>query len=169
MTHDLGPWPGLEPGPAGPQPTVLTATLPQPCILSLLVPYFISSANTADVSPTVSNAQVCHFVTMGTRAAAFLVTFLLFPVVVADTPIDSSQQDIFTHPFDENVWTLSATSGFAGDEAQYTDASINSGMLQFTHQRPRNYQSHISYASNSETGATLATGAPDGDLSLIHI
>ena len=27
----MGPWPGLEPGPAGPQPTVLTATLPQPC------------------------------------------------------------------------------------------------------------------------------------------
>ena len=26
----MGPWPGLEPGPAGPQPTVLTATLPQP-------------------------------------------------------------------------------------------------------------------------------------------
>ncbi|MFL2953745.1 MAG: hypothetical protein CBD52_000345 [Euryarchaeota archaeon TMED192] len=102
---------------------------------------------------------------MSTRAAAFLVTFLLFPVVVADTPIDSSQQDIFTHPFDENVWTLSATSGFAGDEAQYTDTSINSGTLQFTHQRPRNYQSHISYASNSETGATLATGVPDGDYS----
>ena len=102
---------------------------------------------------------------MSTRAAAFLVTFLLFPMVVADTPIDSSQQDIFTHPFDENVWTLSATSGFAGDEAQYTDTSINSGTLQFTHQRPRNYQSHISYASNSETGATLATGVPDGDYS----
>ncbi len=165
MAHDLGPWPGLEPGPAGPQPTVLTATLPQPCVHSLSVPYFISSANAADLSPTVSNAQVCHFVTMGTRAAAFLTTLLLFPMVIADTPVDSSQQDIFAHPFDENVWTLSATSGFAGDEAQYTDASINSGMLQFTHQRPRNYQSHISYSSNSETGSTLATGAPDGGYS----
>ena len=144
---------------------MLTATLPQPCILSLLVPYFISSANTADVSPTVSNAKVCHSITMSTRAAAFLATFLLFPVIVADTPIDSSQQDIFTHPFDENVWTLSTTSGFAGDEAQYTDASINSGTLQFTHQRPGNYQSHITYASDSETGSILATGAPDGDYS----
>ena len=28
----MGPWPGLEPGPAGPQPTVLTATLPQPYV-----------------------------------------------------------------------------------------------------------------------------------------
>ncbi len=28
--NQMGPWPGLEPGPAGPQPTVLTATLPQP-------------------------------------------------------------------------------------------------------------------------------------------
>ena len=26
----MGPWPGIEPGPAGPQPTVLTPTLPQP-------------------------------------------------------------------------------------------------------------------------------------------
>ena len=30
-THcSMGPWPGIEPGPAGPQPTVLTPTLPQP-------------------------------------------------------------------------------------------------------------------------------------------
>ena len=28
----MGPWPGLEPGPAGPQPTVLTATLSQPYV-----------------------------------------------------------------------------------------------------------------------------------------
>ena len=144
---------------------MLTATLPQPCMLSLIMPYFISSANIADVSPTVSNAQVGHFVTMGARVAAFLVTLILLPMAIADTPIGSSQEDIFTHPFDESIWLLSATSGFAGDEAHYTDASINSGILQFNHQRPRNYQSHISYASNSETGATLATGSPDGDYS----
>lgn len=102
---------------------------------------------------------------MGTRAAALLVILLLLPMVDADTPISSSQEDLFTHPFDEDFWTLSATSGFAGDEAQYTDASIDSGILKFNHQRPRNYQSHISYASNSETGATFATGSPDGDYS----
>ena len=127
-----GDTPGrLEPGPAGPQPTVLTATLPQPCMLSLIMPYFISSANIANVSPTVSNAQVGHFVTMGARVAAFLATLILLPMAIADTPIGSSQEDIFTHPFDESIWLLSATSGFAGDEAHYTDATINSGMLQF--------------------------------------
>gem|GEM_PF-4896018 len=40
----MGPWPGLEPGPAGPQPTVLTATLPQPWVHLQRLLYFIPSA-----------------------------------------------------------------------------------------------------------------------------
>ena len=31
----MGPWPGIEPGLAGPQPTVLTATPSQPSVISL--------------------------------------------------------------------------------------------------------------------------------------
>ena len=91
-----------------------------------------------------------------------LTTLILLPAVLADTPISSTKENLFSDPFDENVWVMSATSGFAGDAAQYTGVSIESGVLKFDHDRPENYQYQLSYATDSETGATLATGAPDG-------
>ena len=155
LGNGLGPWPGLEPGPAGPQPTVLTATLPQPCEHPRCK---CISSLPRNLPIWTESLKRCSQ-TMPTMARVFGVILIVIGLacqVAADTPVGSEQHPVFDGQLVSESWTITSTTGFSDEAAAYSSVSIDQGSLNFTHSRPSSTSDYTSYATVSE-------------LSLIHI
>lgn len=101
----------------------------------------------------------------GLHGLALTLLLLLQPLLVvsADTVITAEGMEIFSAGTfeDEEDWSISATSGFSGSPALYTEGMIADGELSFTHDRPENLEEVTSWAQSSITGSNYSTGSPD--------
>ncbi len=101
----------------------------------------------------------------GLHGLALTLLLLLQPLLLvsADTVITAEGIEIFSAGTfeDEEDWSISATSGFSGSPAMYTEGMIADGELSFTHDRPENLEEETSWAQSSITGSNYSTGSPD--------
>ena len=63
---------------------------------------------------------------------------------------------------DSSLWSISSTSGFSQNSAQYSMGMVADEELSFTHDRPENFDEIISWSSSSPTSSNYSTGNPDG-------
>lgn len=63
---------------------------------------------------------------------------------------------------DSSLWSISSTSGFSQNSAQYSMGMVADEELSFTHDRPENFDDIISWSSSSPTSSNYSTGNPDG-------
>ncbi|MEC7406922.1 MAG: CARDB domain-containing protein [Candidatus Thermoplasmatota archaeon] len=63
---------------------------------------------------------------------------------------------------DSSLWSISSTSGFSQNSAQYSMGMVADEELSFTHDRPGNFDEIISWSSSSPTSSNYSTGNPDG-------
>jgi len=63
---------------------------------------------------------------------------------------------------DSTLWTISSTSGFSQNSAQYSRGMVADDELSFTHDRPENFGEITSWSSFSPTSSNYSTGNPDG-------
>ena len=63
---------------------------------------------------------------------------------------------------DSSLWSISSTSGFSQNPAQYSMGMVADEELSFTHDRPENFDEIISWSSSSPTSSNYSTGNPDG-------
>ena len=63
---------------------------------------------------------------------------------------------------DSTMWSISSTSGFSQNSAQYSMGIVADEELSFTHDRPENFGEMTSWSSSSPTSSNYSTGNPDG-------
>ena len=63
---------------------------------------------------------------------------------------------------DSSLWSISSTSGFSQNSAQYSMGMVADEELSFTHDRPENFDEIISWSSSSPSSSNYSTGNPDG-------
>ncbi len=101
----------------------------------------------------------------GAKGLALTLLLLLQPLLLvsADTVIAAEEMEVFSAgSFDGGEdWSISATSGFSGSPALYTQGMIADGELSFTHDRPENLEVETSWSQSSVTGSNYSTGSPD--------
>ena len=94
----------------------------------------------------------------------FLLLFVSIPAVIsADSVISTKRVDLFDAGrfSDENEWTITSTSGFSDNIAEFTRGIIADNELSFTHDRPDNFEEITIWASSSSTGSSSVLDEPD--------
>ena len=69
---------------------------------------------------------------------------------------------------DSTMWSISSTSGFSQNSAQYSMGIVADEELSFTHDRPENFGEMTSWSSSSPTSSNYSTGNPDA-VSYTHL
>ena len=170
----MGPRPGVEPGVAEPQSTVLTTRPPQPrCKTATCARYFKQAQGAATHTRMHSRRRGIQGAarqrrSMHTRSLSVLLVLILtlstMPMAVnGDTVIRSEVVDLLPAGTFDNAseWDLSTNKAYSTDSAEHSASVIADGRLSFTHNRPVNYNEIAAWASVSPSGDNLSIGYPD--------
>jgi hypothetical protein len=92
-----------------------------------------------------------------------LVGSILPMPVTGDTVIRTESVDLLpAGDFeDASEWTLTTNKAYSTDVSEYSLSLVADGHLSLSHNRPVNHAAFTTWASNSATGDSLATGVPD--------
>ncbi len=170
----MGPRPGVEPGVAEPQSTVLTTRPPQPrCKTATCARYFKQAQGLATRMCVRSRRRGIQGAArqpryMHTRSLSVMLVLLLafssaLPVVNGDTVIRSESVELLpAGSFDDaSEWTLTTNKAYSDDPAEHSVSMVADGRLSFTHNRPANYNEITAWANFSPSGDNLSIGYPD--------
>ena len=166
----MGPRPGVEPGVAEPQSTVLTTRPPQPrCKTATCARYFKQAQGLATRMCVRSRRRGIQGAArqpryMHTRSLSVLLVLTLafssvLPVVNGDTVIRSESVDLLPAGSfgDASEWTLTTNKAYSDDPAEHSVSMVADGRLSFTHNRPANYNEITAWAATSPTDCLLYT------------
>jgi len=128
-------------------------------------PYFISSAVFTQHHREFETECPTYNLVMKWPFGIVVALLAIATQVAADTPVSSEQHPLFDGPLSSDSWTITTTSGFSDDSAVYSQGLIEAGSLNMSHSRPMSTSVFTSYATQSVTGSTFATGLPNGDYS----
>ena len=105
----------------------------------------------------------------GFRGCVGIITIILIStqicVIVGGDAVVSVEEDevLDAGSFeDSSLWTISSTSGFSQNAAQYSSGMVADEELSFTHDRPENFAEITSWSSSTPTSSNYSTGNPDG-------
>ena len=93
-----------------------------------------------------------------------LISIQIPSIVAGDTVITAEEMEVFEAGSfeDSTIWSISSTSGFSQNPAQFSTGIVADGELSFTHDRPENFGEITSWSSSSPTSSNYSTGNPDG-------
>ena len=93
-----------------------------------------------------------------------LISIQIPSIVSGDTVITAEEVEVIgAGSFeDSSMWSISSTSGFSQNPAQFSTGIVADGELSFTHDRPENFDEYIGWSESSPTSSNYSTGIPDG-------
>ena len=93
-----------------------------------------------------------------------LISIQIPSIVSGDTVITAEEVEVIgAGSFeDSSMWSISSTSGFSQNPAQFSTGIVADGELSFTHDRPENFDEYIGWSESSPTSSNYSTGNPDG-------
>ena len=93
-----------------------------------------------------------------------LISIQIPGIVAGDTVITAEETEVFEAGSfeDSTIWSISSTSGFSQNPAQFSTGIVADGELSFTHDRPENFGEITSWSSSSPTSSNYSIGNPDG-------
>ena len=93
-----------------------------------------------------------------------LISIQIPSIVAGDTVITAEEMEVFeAGSFEDSaIWSISSTSGFSQNPAQFSTGIVADGELSFTHDRPENFGEMTSWSSSSPTSSNYSIGNPDG-------
>ena len=102
--------------------------------------------------------------TLSLALTVMAVAALMSPISNADVVIESEAIELleagsFQEPSD---WTITSKKDFSDENAEYSIGMVADSELSFTHNRPANYATSTSWATNSPTNSNSSIGEPDG-------
>ena len=99
-----------------------------------------------------------------------LISIQIPGIVAGDTVITAEEMEVFEAGSfeDSTIWSISSTSGFSQNPAQFSTGIVADGELSFTHDRPENFGEITSWSSSSPTSSNYSTGNPDA-VSYTHL
>ena len=170
----MGPRPGVEPGVAEPQSTVLTTRPPQPrCKTATCARYFKQAQRFVTCTCARSRRRGIQGAArqpryMHTRSLSILLvlvlTFSSLPLTAnGDTVIRSETVELLPAGTFDNAseWSLSTNKAYSDDAAEYSTSMVADGRLSFTHSRPVNHNEITAWALTSPSEDNLSIGYPD--------
>ncbi len=101
--------------------------------------------------------------TLSLALTVMALSALMVPISSADVVVESEEIELleagsFQNPSD---WIITSKKEFSNENAEYTIGMVADSELSFTHNRPSNYATITSWATNSPTGSNSSTGQPD--------
>ena len=170
----MGPRPGVEPGVAEPQSTVLTTRPPQPrCKTATCARYFKQAQSIITCTRARSRRRGIEGAArqrryMHTRSLSILLVLLLtistLPISAnGDTVIRSEDVELLPEGTFDNAseWSLSTNKAYSDEAAEYSTSMVSDGHLSFTHSRPANHNEITAWALTSPSEDNLSIGYPD--------
>ena len=170
----MGPRPGVEPGVAEPQSTVLTTRPPQPrCSSATCARYFKQAQAFCNISAGKHVAEGLKLLLgsamfMVVKGAPLLLTFILIfsciPLSIsADTVIRSDPVEILPAGSfqSDDDWIFSSQKAYSSETADFSSSYIDEGDLILQHQRLENHQELIAWSQFSPSEHNLSIGEPD--------
>ena len=105
----------------------------------------------------------------GFRGCVGIITIILIStqicmIVGGDAVVSVEEDEVLDAGSfgDSSLWTISSTSGFSQNPAQYSSGIVADEELSFTHDRPENFAEITSWFSTTPTSSNYSTGNPDG-------
>lgn len=92
-----------------------------------------------------------------------LISIQIPSIVSGDTVITAEEVEVLEAGSfeDSTIWSISSTSGFSQNPAQYSTGIVADGELSFTHNRPENYNEYTAWSEFSPTSSNYSIGSPD--------
>jgi hypothetical protein len=93
-----------------------------------------------------------------------LISIQIPSIVSGDTVVTAEETEVIEAGSfeDSSMWSISSTSGFSQNPAQFSTGIVADGELSFTHDRPENFDEYIGWSESSPTSSNYSIGVPDG-------
>ena len=93
-----------------------------------------------------------------------LISIQIPGIASGDTVITAEEREVIEAGSfeDSSIWSISSTSGFSQNPAQFSTGIVADGELSFTHDRPENFDEYVGWSRSSPTSSNYSTGSPDG-------